>query len=169
MLFRSSASGTGGGTVQAVYQINVGPAFVVPLVGWGAGPWGSGTWGIGQPSTDAIRLWSQGNFGEDLIFGPRGGGIYYWDASAGFSPNTFSATVANPTVITTAAEYPEGTPLRFFPEANATMPVGITAGQVYYVRNPSGTSFNISATPSGALIQVTVAAVNTCQIGRAHV
>ena len=68
----ASASGTGGGTVQAVYQINVGPAFVVPLVGWGAGPWGSGTWGIGQPSTDAIRLWSQGNFGEDLIFGQIG-------------------------------------------------------------------------------------------------
>lgn len=153
-----------GGTVQALYQINVGPAFVVPLVGWGAGPWGSGTWGIGQPSTDAIRLWSQQNFGEDLIFGPRGGGIYYWDASSGFSPNTFSATVANPTVITTAAEYPAGTPLRFFPESGATMPAGITAGQVYYVRNPSGTSFNISTTPSGSLIQVTVAATGTCRI-----
>jgi len=28
-------------------------------------------------------LWSQGNFGEDLIFGPRGGGVYYWDTSSG--------------------------------------------------------------------------------------
>jgi hypothetical protein len=28
-------------------------------------------------------LWSQGNFGEDLVFGPRGGGMYYWDASLG--------------------------------------------------------------------------------------
>jgi hypothetical protein len=26
-------------------------------------------------------LWSQSNFGEDLIFGPRGGAIYYWDAT----------------------------------------------------------------------------------------
>lgn len=161
----ANATATGvGGTVEAVYQINVGPAYVVPLVGWGAGPWGAGPWGIGQPSTDAIRLWSQQNFGEDLIFGPRGGGIYYWDASSGFSPNTFSATVANPTVITTVAEYPEGTPLRFIPDSTATMPVGITPGQIYYVRNPSGTSFNISATPGGALVQVTVAAVGTCRI-----
>jgi hypothetical protein len=30
-------------------------------------------------------LWSQANFGEDLIFGPRKGGIYYWDATAGLS------------------------------------------------------------------------------------
>ena len=161
----ANATSTGvGGTVEAVYQINVGPAYVVPLVGWGAGPWGAGPWGIGQPSTDAIRLWSQQNFGEDLIFGPREGGIYYWDASSGFSPNTFSATVANPTVITTVAEYAEGTPLRFIPDSTATMPVGITPGQTYYVRNPSGTSFNISATPSGSLVQVTVAAVGTCRI-----
>jgi hypothetical protein len=32
-----------------------------------------------------LRLWSQSNFGEDLIFGPRGGNLYYWDASAGVS------------------------------------------------------------------------------------
>ena len=38
----ATSSGTGGGTVEAVYQINVGPAYVVPLVGWGAGAWGSG-------------------------------------------------------------------------------------------------------------------------------
>jgi len=63
----------GGGTVYALYQINVGPAFVQPLVGWGAGAWGAGPWGIGEASTDALRLWSQNNFGEDLVFGPRGG------------------------------------------------------------------------------------------------
>jgi hypothetical protein len=28
-------------------------------------------------------LWSQSNFGEDLVFGPRGGAIYYWDATSG--------------------------------------------------------------------------------------
>lgn len=30
------SSATGGGTVSAAYQINVGPAFAIPLVGWGA-------------------------------------------------------------------------------------------------------------------------------------
>jgi hypothetical protein len=79
----ASSSATGGGAVTAAYQINIGPAFTVPLTGWGASTWGSGTWGIGASSTDSLRLWSQNNFGEDLIFGPRGGGVYYWDATSG--------------------------------------------------------------------------------------
>lgn len=81
----ASSSATGGGTVTAAYQINVGPAFSVPLTGWGAGAWGSGTWGVGSISAEPLRLWSQSNFGEDLIFGPRGGKIYYWDATSGTS------------------------------------------------------------------------------------
>jgi hypothetical protein len=80
-----AAGATGGSAVSAAYQINVGPEIVVPLTGWGAGAWGVGAWGVGVPSTTqtAIRLWSQDNFGEDLIFGPRKGGIYYWDATSG--------------------------------------------------------------------------------------
>jgi len=88
----ASSSATGGGTVTAAYQINVGPAFVVPLVGWGASSWGSGTWGIGTTSTDSIRLWSQANFGEDLIFGPRNGSIYLWDATNGLTTRAVALT-----------------------------------------------------------------------------
>jgi hypothetical protein len=79
----ASSSATGGGSVTAAYQINVGPAFSIPLTGWGAGAWGAGTWGVGTTSAEPLRLWSQSNFGEDLIFGPRGGAIYYWDATSG--------------------------------------------------------------------------------------
>jgi hypothetical protein len=73
----------GGASVVAAYQVNTGSAFAIPLNGWGAGTWGSGAWGIGGTSNTAIQLWSQKNWGEDLVFGPRGGGMYYWDASAG--------------------------------------------------------------------------------------
>jgi hypothetical protein len=73
----------GGGTVTAAYQINVGPEVQIPLTGWGAGTWGSGVWGTGGTSLSGLRLWSQSNFGEDLIFAPRDGGIYYWDATTG--------------------------------------------------------------------------------------
>jgi hypothetical protein len=83
----ASSSATGGGTVAAAYQVNIGPAVVVPLTGWGAGAWGTGTWGVGSASTDSLRIWSQSNFGEDLIFAPRGGGLYYWDASSGVTAN----------------------------------------------------------------------------------
>lgn len=75
----------GGASVVAAYQINVGPEYAVPLVGWGAGAWGAGPWGTGGASTAGIRLWSQSNFGEDLVFAPRGGKLYYWDATSGLT------------------------------------------------------------------------------------
>ena len=78
----ANATTTGGGAaVVAAYQVNVGTAFAIPLVGWGAGAWGSGTWGIGSASTNQMRIWSQANFGEDLIFGFNGGQIYIWKAN----------------------------------------------------------------------------------------
>lgn len=80
----ASSSATGGGaSVSAAYQINVGNAFATPITGWGAGTWGQGSWGFGVSSTTEVRFWSQSNFGEDLVFGHRGGGVYYWDASNG--------------------------------------------------------------------------------------
>jgi hypothetical protein len=83
----ASSTATGGGTVSAAYQVNIGPAVVVPLTGWGAGAWGTGAWGIGNPAADSLRIWSQSNFGEDLVFAPRGGGLFYWDSSAGVTLN----------------------------------------------------------------------------------
>ena len=80
-----AAGATGGASVVAAYQLNVGPEYAVPLTGWGAGPWGAGPWGTGGTSTSSIRLWSQSNFGEDLIFAPRGGGLYYWDQTNGLN------------------------------------------------------------------------------------
>ena len=79
----SSTVTGGGGDVTAQYQLNVGPEYQIPLVGWGAGGWGTGTWGFGGTSTSSLRIWSQSNYGEDLVFAPRGGGIYYWDATTG--------------------------------------------------------------------------------------
>ena len=81
----ASDTGNGGAAVVGAYQIPVGPAFEVPLNGWGAGPFGFGTWGVGISSSEAIRVWNQQNFGEDLIYGPRGDALYYWDASAGLT------------------------------------------------------------------------------------
>jgi hypothetical protein len=76
----STATG-GGASVVAAYQINVGMAYEIPLVGWGAGAWGAGTWGIGASSTTQMRIWNQNNFGQDLIFGPNGGNLYIWKAT----------------------------------------------------------------------------------------
>lgn len=79
----ASSSATGGGTVTAAYQINVGAANQVPLIGWGTGYWGAGTWGVGVSTKDYLRIWNQSNFGVDLVFGPIGKPMYYWTASSG--------------------------------------------------------------------------------------
>lgn len=81
----SSDTGNGGSSVVGAYQIRTGEPYAVPLVGWGGGTWGAGVWGTGGTSSEAIRLWSQSNFGEDLVFGARGGSIFYWDATNGVS------------------------------------------------------------------------------------
>jgi len=71
----------GGAAVVAAYQLNTGTIFVIPGLGWGAGGWGLGEWGIGGSATSSMQLWSQSNFGEDLVFAPRGGSLCYWDAT----------------------------------------------------------------------------------------
>jgi hypothetical protein len=79
----ASSTATGGGSVSAAYQINIGSPFAVPIEGWGASAWGQGAWGVGESSTTKIRFWTQSDFGEDLIFGHGGGSVYYWDATNG--------------------------------------------------------------------------------------
>jgi hypothetical protein len=79
-----SGSGAGGGAaVVAAYQINIGLSQATNSFGWGAGGWGSSGWGT-QATTGVstpLRLWNAHNYGQNLVYGPRGGALYYWDAS----------------------------------------------------------------------------------------
>jgi hypothetical protein len=153
VLGTASSNATGGGTVYAVYQVNTGPATAQPLTGWGAGAWGAGPWGIGATSTDPLRIWNQNNFGEDLIYGPRGGPLYYWNAGVGLGGSTITVTIATPAVVTSTINLSEGD--AFTLTTTGALPTGLVVGTVYYARNVSGTTFNLSATPSGALINTT--------------
>jgi len=150
-----------GGTVRAVYQINVGPEYQTPVTGWGAGAWGSGSWGSGQSGVDSMRLWSQSNYGQDLIFGPRGGAIYYYYADRSTSSTAVtSITVASPAVITVpSGTYTNNSPIVF--ETSGALPTGLSTGTVYYIRNYVSGVFNVSLTPSGSLITTTVAGSGT--------
>lgn len=159
----SVAAGTyGGSAVVAAYQINTGPAIQTPLVGWGAGAWGSGSWGVGTTSSDALRIWSANNFGEDLIFGPRGGGVYYWDATNGLTTRAVLASSLGGTVTFDTAEtnylvlsnlLAEGTAIKF--ETSGSMPSPLVAGTTYYLLNVDGATAQLSATLVGSKIDVT--------------
>jgi len=99
-----SSPATSSGTTGAAtftYQITTGLATYTVAAGWGAGGWGgsnvggtntgwgqaASTGGVGQQ----LRLWSEANYGENLIFSPRGGALYYWDVNA--NPNIFDRGV----------------------------------------------------------------------------
>lgn len=70
---------TGGGShVVAEYQIDAGLSVYTNQVGWGGPPWGYGGWGSNEPQGVSLRLWSEFNYGDDLIFAERRGDIYYW-------------------------------------------------------------------------------------------
>ena len=160
---QASSTTTGGGSaVLAAYQISVGAEYAVPLVGWGAGTWGSGEWGIGTTTTSPLRLWSQYNFGEDLIFGYQGGPIYYWNATYGVTSTTITVTIASPAVLTLGVNLVNGDAVVF--QTTGVLPTGITAGTVYYVINVSGTTCNISATYNGAAINTSVSQSGTHQL-----
>jgi hypothetical protein len=149
----SDVSPGGGSSVVAAYEIHAGPAYAVAITGWGGGAWGSGAWGIGTNSVNAIQLWSQNNFGEDLIFGPRGGGIYYWSAQTGVSSSIFTVTIASPGVLTVASSLRNGTAIML--NTTGALPTGLSVGVVYYVVGSSGTTCNLSATFGGAAITTT--------------
>ena len=64
--------------------------------------WGEGYFTAAGPEV-ALRLWSQSNFGEYLLFNPRGGAIYIWQPGTGVSPGlTVRAVVLSPTSVTPA-------------------------------------------------------------------
>ena len=82
----SSDSGDGGAAVVGAYQINTGLDTTITGTGWGAGTWSRGTWGSGasvSTSGQQLRIWTHDNFGEDLLYNVRDGGIYYWDKTSG--------------------------------------------------------------------------------------
>ena len=146
----ASSSTTGGGTVYISYQTNVGPEFAIPLVGWGAGAWSAGTWGNGGTSTIPLQLWNQMNYGQNLLYGPRGSPLYYWDANTGYQNNSFSVTIASPAVLTLGYGLDNGTAITL--TTTGYLPTGLVPGTVYYVINSSGSTCNLSATYGGAAI-----------------
>ena len=121
----ASDTGNGGASVVGAYQINTGAGVVAATTGWGAGGWGSGVWGTGTVSNLQLRLWSQNNFGEDLVFGFRESPLYYWDAT-----NTVNTRAVLVSTLAGASDVPETQLVVFISDASrfvfamGTNPIG---------------------------------------------
>lgn len=88
-VFSSAAdTGTGGTATIGAYQISTGLDTSLVGNGWGAGAWSRGAWGSGTDVVVAgaqLRLWGGDNYGQDLIFNVRDGGIYYWAKTTSYT------------------------------------------------------------------------------------
>jgi hypothetical protein len=120
----ASSPATSSGTTGAAtfsYQIGIGGEVYTIGVGWGAGGWGGDSGGVqtgwGEPAPAGLgiglqlRLWSQDNYGEDLLIAPRGGALYLWKVNPNptiydravllspTSPSPYTTDTGCPTVI----------------------------------------------------------------------
>jgi len=146
--FATAASNTGsgtGGTVTLAYEYPSGLDVYATGTGWGAGPWSRGAWsspyivGTGQQ----LRLWSNDNFGADLVLAPRGGPIFYWTDSGGVSTRAkYLSTVANSTTVITDSA-------ASVPNSGTTMTVSAAVAPYIYPYMPVDGNANI---PAGTLV-----------------
>ena len=88
----STGSGWGDASVDYRYEMTSGPSNARVALGWGIGAWNQdrdGGWNTafsGDATENSylipVRTWSFVQWGEDIIFAPRGGELYYYDADA---------------------------------------------------------------------------------------
>ena len=155
----SSATG-GGAAVVVVYKINSGTNSTITAGGYGAGPYGGNGYGIGLGGVinHPIQLWSQNITGQDLIFAPRGGLIYYWlkdtaTWNVGVTLNSYSNTIV---ATTKAATFGGGVSTITVPDDLSLYPgcvisgTNITAGTYITTAYAGGTSVPISVVTGGA-------------------
>ena len=160
----ATSSDTGhGGTPTAQYLYQSGLNVFTTGNGWGAGPWGRGGWGSSFPVGigQQLRLWSNDNFGSDLVIAPRGGPVFYWQDSLGVNTRAqyLSSLANNTTILSDASTFASGASSITVTAANApyiypymyitgtNMPAGVFVSPSYTL---GSTTVPITGTTTGA-------------------
>jgi hypothetical protein len=88
-----ATGGATGGAATFDYLLNPGKEYAFFTFGWGADTMGSYAWGTGSVlAIRDMRSWTQVPYGENLVFGPKLGGLYYFDTD--LDPEVFPRGVA---------------------------------------------------------------------------
>jgi len=168
----AGSSATGGGSlVIAEIDIDAGTAVYTSNVGWGGPPWGAGGWGSSTPQGVPLRLWSQFNYGNDLIFAENNGPIYYWtnDTSTWARAITLEEKANSLTKTTTTAAYSSGSVTLVVADATGintgaiVSGSGIVSGTYVTAAWNGSTSVTISAATTAS---ATVSTLNFSYAGR---
>ena len=102
----------------STYSIPLPSSFVATATGAGGGTaviaypqYGTRGWGAAASSgvANQLRLWSNDNFGADLVIAPRGGPIYYWTDSGGVGTRAVSLTTLANNASYTGSAVPSAT------------------------------------------------------------
>lgn len=149
----TAATGNGTAYVTATSTTSGGGSGVIAYPQFGSRGWGTAA-ATGTGVSGTIRLWSNDNYGSDLVIAPREGPIYYWQDSAGVSIRAKSlASLANATTLaSTTATFASGVstitvanPTNILPRAYITgtgIPAGAYVTSAYVI---GSTSVPISA------------------------
>ena len=151
-------------TVSAEFQLNAGNNVQSAGVGFGVVPWGAGGWGSASAAGLPLRLWSQDNLDQDLLFAPRYGDLYWWTYNIATYPRAVTLEATANGIVKTAT-----TASALLGDTTITVvdPTGINPGAVVTGANiPAGTyvlisydgstSVPISAATTGALVNTPV-------------
>jgi len=84
------------------------------------------------------------------VYGPRGGPMYYWDATIGIRNSEVALSIATPCVMTTTITLADATPITF--TTTGALPTGLLPGVTYYLKYVTATTYNLAATAGGASI-----------------
>jgi len=67
----------------------------------GSTGWGQATNGAGNTVGEQMRVWTNDNYGQNLLIAPRGGPIYYWINDTSNFPRAVQLSVSSPAPYTT--------------------------------------------------------------------
>jgi len=148
-LFTATGAGTGTGTATIVSNVTTtgGGSAVVVQEQSGTRGWGTaytGTTGVGTQ----LRLWSNDNYGQDLVIAPRGGAIYYWQDSNGVGTRAVSlSSLANSTASTiTTASFASGAGTAIVSSALGIYPYAYVTGTGIPANTQVSSSYVIGST-----------------------
>ena len=132
----ATSSGSFGTSVTLTYSVNAVSGVDVLAAGWGVGTWGSGTWGIGATLSNfnVLQVWSQANFGNDLLSALSGGALYYWTYT--------NASTFNPAVTINAKA---GLQIK----TTQTVAASVTASNTFTILNAQGVDYGAIVSGTG--------------------
>lgn len=127
----------------------------------------SGYYGWGQSASTTtstqLRLWSQSNFGQDLLFNPRGGGLYYWSPGSGNAPDVGTRGILIGSFLGTADINSSAT-LTVVSVTSGSIHVGMTVAGAGVPLGTTITAFGTGTGGAGTYIMSTVATATTSGI-----